>query len=354
MRSSSLFSRHSAPVAPMNPTRSGQNQFKERRSLKRRVTEVTVRATIALGALLLLFAFSNLLKPEPSERALPTPPVLRIGVVPDVAPEQLRIQYTDLCQYLSQTLAIPYELILPGSYQELLDRFQAGEIDLALFGGYTFALANRMNTAVPLVMREADRNFTSVFITSSGHSGTNLSDYRGARFAFGSKLSTSGYLMPRIHLIEQIQSTHASNQFKASIQSELNPIYLPIEIATPAGMIVCELITNIFKYAFPDQHPGEATIRLLADNETIRIIVSDNGVGLPLDIDTENPTSFGWRLICALRNQLNATTRIGRNNGTSVTLTFPAPPQPSPSAPPSADSSVRLRTQTIATTPATR
>jgi phosphonate transport system substrate-binding protein len=187
----------------MNPTQSGKFQSVERRSLKRRAIETTVRTTIALGALLLLIALWNLLKPVPSAHALPAPPVLRIAVLPDVAPEQLRIQYTPLREYLSRTLSLPCELILPQSYQGMLDRFQAGEIDLALFGGYTFVLANRMNTAVPLVMSEADRNFTSVFITSSRHSGTNLSDYRGARFAFGSRLSTSGHVMPRIHLIER-------------------------------------------------------------------------------------------------------------------------------------------------------
>ena len=155
-------------------------------------------------------------------------------------------------------------------------------------------------------------------------------------------------------LIEQIQSTHVGNHYKAPIQPELNPVYLPIELAMPAGMIICELITNIFKYAFPDQRSGEARIRLLTDNDNVRIIISDNGVGLPPEIDTENPTSFGWRLICALRSQLNATTQINRKDGTSVTLTFPAPPQPPPSAPPPPDSSLGHQTQTIATTPATR
>jgi phosphonate transport system substrate-binding protein len=75
-------------------------------------------------------------------------------------------------------------------------------VDLAWFGGFTFVQANQRSggKVVPLVQREEDEKFRSVFITTDP-SIKSLKDLKGHNFTFGSQSSTSGHLMPRSFLL---------------------------------------------------------------------------------------------------------------------------------------------------------
>jgi phosphonate transport system substrate-binding protein len=127
---------------------------------------------------------------------------LRISILPDEGREKLIERYTPLFEYLARETGIPYELIIPETYGELLELFHAKKIDLAYFGGFTFVKANVIDNAVPLVMRDVDTRFTSYFLVKGDHPAENISDFKGKRFSFGSSLSTSGHLMPRYFLKE--------------------------------------------------------------------------------------------------------------------------------------------------------
>jgi len=100
-------------------------------------------------------------------------------------------------------------------------------------------------------------------------------------------------------------------------------IALPIEIALPCGMIVCELLINAFKYAFPDGSDGDVTIHVAGADGRLAITVSDNGVGLPEGFASGQAASFGWQLINALATQLGGTVAVARGAGTTVTVSFP-------------------------------
>ena len=127
---------------------------------------------------------------------------LRIGILPDESRAKLIERYTPLFRYLAAETGIPYELIIPETYAELLELFHAKKIDLAYFGGFTFVKAHIFDNAVPLVMRDVDTRFTSYFLLKGDHPAQNISDLKGKRFSFGSRLSTSGHLMPRYFLKE--------------------------------------------------------------------------------------------------------------------------------------------------------
>ena len=127
---------------------------------------------------------------------------LRIGILPDESREKLIERYTPLFEYLAVETGIPYELIIPENYDELLELFHAKKIDFAYFGGFTFVKAHIFDNAVPLVMRDVDTRFTSYFLVKGAHPAQNISDFKGKRFSFGSRLSTSGHLMPRYFLKE--------------------------------------------------------------------------------------------------------------------------------------------------------
>ena len=131
------------------------------------------------------------------------PSTLRVGVLPDQAPADLRARHEPLCAYLGQELGVPHALIIPDSYGDLVELFHQGRIDLAYFGGYTFVQVLQAGGADPIAMRNADGRFTSYFLVRADASGTTLEDFRGRTFAFGSRLSTSGHLMPRHFLNQQ-------------------------------------------------------------------------------------------------------------------------------------------------------
>jgi phosphonate transport system substrate-binding protein len=77
------------------------------------------------------------------------------------------------------------------------------KVDLAWFGGFTFVQANVRSGGkiVPLVQREEDEKFRSVFITDARSGIAKLEDLKGKTLSFGSQSSTSGHLMPRSFLL---------------------------------------------------------------------------------------------------------------------------------------------------------
>ena len=117
----------------------------------------------------------------------------------------------------------------------------------------------------------------------------------------------------------------AHGEVAAAIRLTLNmqPVSISVEKAVPCGLILNELVTNALKHAFRDRTNGEITITLHAgpDNR-IRLRVSDNGVGLPANVDWKKSPSLGLRLVQMLAGQLRGKLEVERDNGTTVTLTF--------------------------------
>ncbi len=131
------------------------------------------------------------------------PDVLRIGILPLQAPEATQARYQPLVDHLAATVGVPCRLVPVASYADLLKKIERREVELAYLGGVTFVLAHAQSGVVPLVMRKRDIHYTSYFLVRAGHSAQTLADLNGTRLAFGSRLSTSGHLMPRHFLVEQ-------------------------------------------------------------------------------------------------------------------------------------------------------
>ncbi len=153
-------------------------------------------ALLSLGVLLSTSCFYNI----PHYHSAPE--VLRVGVIPDRSAEALEQAYRPLLEHVSQRVGVPYTLIIPESYDDLLARFRRDEFDLAYFGGLGFVKAAKSGGAVPLVIRDVDAFFESYLLIRAEHPAQKLEDCRGLRFAFGPRLSTSGHLMPR-HFMQQ-------------------------------------------------------------------------------------------------------------------------------------------------------
>ncbi|MDJ0711594.1 MAG: phosphate/phosphite/phosphonate ABC transporter substrate-binding protein [Woeseiaceae bacterium] len=129
--------------------------------------------------------------------------VIRVGVLPDQAPDNLRARHNPLLDYLEDATDIRYELVIPKDYADLLTQFEANNVDLAWFGGLTFVQAELHQEAVPLVLRDIDVQFTSCYLAGSPGTRSSVDQFEGATFGFGPELSTSGHLMPRYFLSQQ-------------------------------------------------------------------------------------------------------------------------------------------------------
>lgn len=128
---------------------------------------------------------------------------LRITAIPDESPTELARKAVPLVKYLEQRLGMKVEFTPVSDYAASVEALANKQVDLAWFGGFTFVQANVRSggKAVPLVQREEDTKFRSVFITTDPAIKT-LADLKGKTLSFGSASSTSGHLMPRNYLLE--------------------------------------------------------------------------------------------------------------------------------------------------------
>jgi PAS domain S-box-containing protein len=99
----------------------------------------------------------------------------------------------------------------------------------------------------------------------------------------------------------------------------------PIEIhqAIPCGLIGSELISNAFKYAFPDRDEGRIVVGLSAvDAERLELRVTDDGVGMdPSSLDS--PSTLGLRLVKTLVEQLEGELHLESGDGADFRIRFP-------------------------------
>ncbi|ERT08869.1 sensory box protein [Lyngbya aestuarii BL J] len=154
-----------------------------------------------------------------------------------------------------------------------------------------------------------NRVFSMALIHEKLYQSTNLS-----RINFGE------YLEQLIdHLLESYSDIDERVEFKA----EVDPIFLNIETAHPCGLIVNELVSNVFKHAFPNGMTGEVWLKLHQSSEgLVTLTIKDNGIGFPADLDFQNVESLGMELICTLTTQLEGHIELIRGEGTTFKVTF--------------------------------
>ena len=123
-----------------------------------------------------------------------------------------------------------------------------------------------------------------------------------------------------------------------SFSIDVEDILLSIDFAIPCGLILNELVSNSLKHAFPEGTPCfrqdhsenrgkeceiKITLRSVDDND-IELIVSDNGVGIPADLDFRNTQSLGLQLVVALVNQIKGNIELNRTEGNEFRIKFKA------------------------------
>src|SRR5450830_1571052 len=127
---------------------------------------------------------------------------LRVSAIPDEAPTELQRKFKPLGAYLEKKLGMKVEFIPVTDYAASVEGLINHKLDMVWFGGFTFVQANVRSKGqiIPLVQREEDEKFQSVFITTKNDIH-KLEDLKGKTFTFGSENSTSNHLMPRSYLL---------------------------------------------------------------------------------------------------------------------------------------------------------
>ncbi|MBP2046076.1 PAS domain S-box-containing protein [Methanobacterium aggregans] len=123
-------------------------------------------------------------------------------------------------------------------------------------------------------------------------------------------------------LSKELLISYGSRSNNVAIKTDLDDVFLNADTAIPCGLIVTEIISNSIKYAF-DGEGGEICVGLHRYNGGFEILIGDNGVGIPEDMDLENTETLGLLLINSLTSQIDGEVELLRKGGTSFRIKIP-------------------------------
>lgn len=111
-------------------------------------------------------------------------------------------------------------------------------------------------------------------------------------------------------------------QVGAEVRGVAN-VSLDVYRAIPCGLIINELVSNAFKYAFPKGNHGTISVHLhRVGDGRLELTVSDDGAGIPPDLDLEEPSMLGLQLVSTLVGQLKGSIDLDRSAGTRISIVF--------------------------------
>jgi phosphonate transport system substrate-binding protein len=132
----------------------------------------------------------------------PAQQTLRLSMIPTTDPGKVVRESEPLIAYLEKETGAKIELTVPTNYAAVVEAIANDQVDIAYLGGFTYVQASKRAGVVPLVQRDRDQNFHSLFITQQDSGINSLADLKGRTFAFGDVNSTSGHLMPEYFMRE--------------------------------------------------------------------------------------------------------------------------------------------------------
>jgi two-component sensor histidine kinase len=132
-------------------------------------------------------------------------------------------------------------------------------------------------------------------------------------------------MAPYIHTLSaQLLQSYSVDPSRLDLRIQADRLLLDLDQAIPCGLILNELLTNAFKYAFPSDQAGVVQVALYSVTaQQARLVVRDTGIGFPADIDFRHTATLGLQLVDMLTEQLGGTITLERDGGTTFTLTFP-------------------------------
>jgi two-component sensor histidine kinase len=101
------------------------------------------------------------------------------------------------------------------------------------------------------------------------------------------------------------------------LKMDIQPLNLDVDTVVPLGLIINELVSNALKYAFSDQIASTITVEIKEKDEALTLLVKDDGIGLE---ESQLGESFGYRLIRAFNDQLDAKLEVDGKDGTTIKM----------------------------------
>lgn len=125
-------------------------------------------------------------------------------------------------------------------------------------------------------------------------------------------------------LTKDILASYESPNVPVRLESDLQPVIMNIDLAVPCGLILNELISNVFKHGFCQGAGGQIKLRLhRGENGGCALCVEDDGVGIPAGLDMNNTNSLGLKLVRLLTRQIHGSFDLKRiERGTLACLEF--------------------------------
>ncbi len=184
-------------------------------------------------------------------------------------------------------------------------------------------IKNNMNTISGLLMLQASSINNNAAVTALNDARNRVQSmmimydklYRSEDYR---RMSVKEYLEKFIDEIFVIFENHGL----VKIRKDISDFVLDTKILFPLGIIINELITNAFKYAFPQGREGEIVITVTKVNDEVSISIKDDGVGVSDDVVSSMSGGFGLNLVSALAEQIGGVLKIKKDNGTAVDIIF--------------------------------
>lgn len=134
-------------------------------------------------------------------------------------------------------------------------------------------------------------------------------------------------------LCDQLASAGSARQRGIAMALDVAAVDVGLDLAVPLGLLLNELVSNSLKHAFPDGRHGTIRVTLarepgpeagVGDDETLRLTVRDDGIGLPPGADRTSTQTLGLTLVGALGDQLHGRLVFENHDGACISLVFHA------------------------------
>jgi two-component sensor histidine kinase len=125
-------------------------------------------------------------------------------------------------------------------------------------------------------------------------------------------------------LVSILMSSYNLSPGKISLITEMDDVFVEVDYAVPCGLILNELITNVFKYAFPDDRKGSIKIVLQRTYEgEVLFSVEDDGIGISQGFDFKKEGRMGSEIVYGLtESQLKGQVEFMTNHGVRCRIVF--------------------------------
>ncbi|MDP4266464.1 MAG: PAS domain S-box protein [Bacteroidota bacterium] len=135
-----------------------------------------------------------------------------------------------------------------------------------------------------------------------------------------SKIDYKNYIKD---LISNLIVTYSSESKNIEITMDIENIYLNLDTSIPLGLIITEIVSNTFKYAFPNSKKARLIITLKQiQYNNYELIIKDNGIGLPIGFNIDNSETLGLKLVTSLISQISGKLELFNENGTCYKINY--------------------------------